>query len=112
MDNSGQTSGLGLMGCRIAAGITTGMMIMIMMITRMLMLMVMKMMMMNIEVALKVVTVLMLLGTLAILVAQPTDVVKVCNNNKVKRNVGALRHVKIVALSCFLATYILNMLYL
>lgn len=39
VDNSGQTSGLGLMGCRIAAGITT--------------------------------------GTLAILVAQPTDVVKV-----------------------------------
>merc|ERR1719193_2498841 len=38
VDNSGQTSGLGLMGCRIAAGITT--------------------------------------GTLAILVAQPTDVVK------------------------------------
>ena len=25
VDNSGQTSGLGLMGCRIAAGITTGM---------------------------------------------------------------------------------------
>ena len=48
MDNSGQTSGLGLMGCRIAAGITTGMMIMIMMITRMLMLMVMKMMMLNV----------------------------------------------------------------
>lgn len=24
VDNSGQTSGLGLMGCRIAAGITTG----------------------------------------------------------------------------------------
>merc|ERR550517_1001134 len=39
VDNSGQTSGLGLMGCRIAAGITT--------------------------------------GTLAILVVQPTDVVKV-----------------------------------
>jgi solute carrier family 25 uncoupling protein 8/9 len=39
VENSGQTSGLGLMGCRIAAGITT--------------------------------------GTLAILVAQPTDVVKV-----------------------------------
>jgi len=39
VDNSGQSSGLGLMGCRIAAGITT--------------------------------------GTLAILVAQPTDVVKV-----------------------------------
>merc|ERR1719204_2865904 len=39
VDNSGQSSGLGLMGCRIAAGITT--------------------------------------GALAILVAQPTDVVKV-----------------------------------
>jgi len=39
VENSGQSSGLGLMGCRIAAGVTT--------------------------------------GTLAILVAQPTDVVKV-----------------------------------
>ena len=27
VDNSGQTSGLGLMGCRIAAGITTGIVI-------------------------------------------------------------------------------------
>ena len=31
VDNSGQTSGLGLMGCRIAAGITTGIILRIIM---------------------------------------------------------------------------------
>ena len=69
VDNSGQSSGLGLMGCRIAAGITTGM----------VMVLVMMVMVRVVLIAIEFLTILMFSGTLAILVAQPTDVVKVCN---------------------------------
>ena len=55
------------MGCRIAAGITTGM----------VMVLVMMVMVREILIAIEVLTILMFSGTLAILVAQPTDVVKV-----------------------------------
>ena len=65
VDNSGQSSGLGLMGCRIAAGITTGMVMVMMVLVRVVL------------IAIEFLTILMFSGTLAILVAQPTDVVKV-----------------------------------
>ena len=74
VDNSGQSSGLGLMGCRIAAGITTGMV---------MVLVTMNVLVMMILIAIEFLTILMFSGTLAILVAQPTDVVKVCNKLKI-----------------------------
>ena len=70
VDNSGQSSGLGLMGCRIAAGITTGMVMVMMVLVMMVLVRV-------VLIAIEFLTILMFSGTLAILVAQPTDVVKV-----------------------------------
>ena len=65
------------MGCRIAAGITTGM-VMVMVIVLVMMVLVRV-----ILIAIEFLTILMFSGTLAILVAQPTDVVKVCNKLKI-----------------------------